>query len=146
MGSLGAFALAKELAPYMIKRGRGTLLFTGATAGYRGNPFQHAHTAAMGARRNLCQSLNAELGPQGIHVCHFNVDGVVDAPETLGQLAPEFYKHMQDEMVPNDEVLLPASIADTYWHVHTQPKNCWTFDLDIRPWKTKPWWNSEFNI
>jgi NAD(P)-dependent dehydrogenase (short-subunit alcohol dehydrogenase family) len=145
MGSLGAFAMAKEVAPAMLRRGQGTLLFTGATAGYRGNPFQHAHTAAMGARRNLCQSLNAELGPQGIHVCHVNVDGMVDAPETLGAMAPGLYEKMQAEMVPNDEVLLPASIADTYWHVHSQPRNCWTFDLDVRPWKTMPWFNTANN-
>ena len=146
MGSLGAFAMAKECAPFMLARGRGTLLFTGSTAGYRGNPFQHAHTAAMGARRNLCQSLNAELGPQGIHVAHINVDGMVDAPETLGKMAPGLYEKMQEEMVPNDQVLFPASIADTFWHLHTQPRNCWTFDLDVRPWSTMPWFNSEFNI
>ena len=91
MGAVGAFALAKECSPRMVQRGHGTLIYTSATAAYRGNKGQHAHTAAMGARRNLTQSLNAELGPKGIHVCHVNLDGPVDAPETIGKLMPEMY-------------------------------------------------------
>jgi NAD(P)-dependent dehydrogenase (short-subunit alcohol dehydrogenase family) len=63
--------------------------YTSATAAYRGNAGQHAHTAAMGARRNLCQSLAAELGSKGVHVCHINLDGAVDAPETIGKLMPD---------------------------------------------------------
>ena len=73
MGAIGAFALAKELSPYMVARGKGTLIYTSSTAAYRGNAGQHAHTAAMGARRNLTQSISAELAPRGIHVCHVNV-------------------------------------------------------------------------
>ena len=73
-------------------------------------------------------------------------DGMVDAPETLGAMAPGLYEKMQAEMVPNDEVVLPASIADTYWHVHSQPRNCWTFDLDVRPWQTMPWFNTANNL
>ena len=66
MGSLGAFAIAKEVSPYMISRGGGTIVYTSSTSAVRGNPGQHAHTAAMGGRRNLAQSLSAELGPQGM--------------------------------------------------------------------------------
>ena len=62
MGSLGAFSLAKEVAPYMLARGSGTIIYTSATAAYRGNAGQHAHTAAMAGRRHLAQSLNNELG------------------------------------------------------------------------------------
>ena len=142
MGALGAFALAKELSPYMIGRRKGTLIYTSSTAAYRGNAGQHAHTAAMGARRNLTQSISAELAPQGIHVCHVNLDGAVDSPETIGRLMPEAFAQMQEDKKPNDEILLPESVADTYWHLHTQPRNAWTLDLDLRPWQEKAWFNS----
>ena len=66
MGTLGAFAIAKEVSPHMISRGGGTIVYTSSTSAVRGNPGQHAHTAAMGGRRNLAQSLSAELGPQGM--------------------------------------------------------------------------------
>ena len=142
MGAVGAFALAKELSPYMVARGNGTLIYTSSTAAYRGNAGQHAHTAAMGARRTLTQSISAELAPKGIHVCHVNLDGPVDAPETIGRLMPDAFAEMQKNLKPNDEMLLPASIADTYWHLHTQPRNTWTLDLDLRPWQEKAWFNT----
>eukprot|EP00929_Paragymnodinium_shiwhaense_P106136 TRINITY_DN71313_c0_g1_i1.p1 TRINITY_DN71313_c0_g1~~TRINITY_DN71313_c0_g1_i1.p1 ORF type:complete len:295 (+),score=58.20 TRINITY_DN71313_c0_g1_i1:116-886(+) len=88
-GSLGAFALAKEVSPYMLKRGHGTIIYTSSTAAFRGNRGQHAHTAAMAARRALSQSVNHELAREGIHVCHVNLDGPVDAPDTLGKLMPD---------------------------------------------------------
>lgn len=103
---------------------------------------QHAHTAAMGARKNLCQSLNHELGPKGVHVCTVNLDGTVDSPETIGKLMPEMYKYLKEEKMPNDEVLLPPAIADTYWFLHNQHRSTWTFDLDLRPWQENPWFNS----
>jgi NAD(P)-dependent dehydrogenase (short-subunit alcohol dehydrogenase family) len=77
MGALGVFALSKELSPHMVRRGHGTIIMTSATAAYRGNARQHAHTAAMGARMRLAQSLNAELGPKGVHVAHVNLDGEI---------------------------------------------------------------------
>merc|ERR1712110_993596 len=80
LGILGAFATAKEAAKYMVPRGRGTIVYTSATAAFRGKELQHAHTAAMGGRRMLTQSLAAELGPKGIHVVHVNIDGLVNAP------------------------------------------------------------------
>ncbi len=132
-----------QVSPYMIKRGTGTLIFTSATAAYRGNAGQHAHAAAMGGRRMLSQSLNAELGPQGIHVCHVNVDGPVLAPETIGKmLGTEKFEAMVKEKVPKDELIIPESVADTYFMLHSQARSSWTHDLDIRPWKTMPWFNS----
>jgi NAD(P)-dependent dehydrogenase (short-subunit alcohol dehydrogenase family) len=101
MGAVGAFALTKEVSPYMIERGHGTIIFTSATAAYRGNAGQHAHTAAMGARRNLVQSFNAELAPKGIHCCHVNMDGPVDAPETIGKMMPEMFEKMLETKKPN---------------------------------------------
>lgn len=134
--------MAKEVAPAMLARGHGTMIFTSSTAAYRGNREQHAHTMAMGGRKNLTQSLNAELGPQGIHVCHVNMDAAILSPETIGKMMPQLFEQIKAEMVPNDGVLLPDSIADMYFYLHNQPKNAWTFDLDLRPWKEMPWFNS----
>ena len=118
MGSLGAFVGAKEVAPHMLKRGGGTMIFTSATAALRGNQGQHAHTAAMAGRRALCQSLNHELGGGGIHVCCVNLDGPVLSPETLGKLMPELYRKYCDERLPRDQIILPEAVAETYFMLH----------------------------
>ncbi len=144
LGTFGLFRLAHVLFPKMVERGRegqgGTLLVTSATAAVRGNSGQHSHAAAMGGRRMLCQTLNAEFAPQGIHVAHVVVDGSVDAPDTLGKLLGdnfEAYKASKGE----DGVIDPAALADTYWNLANQPRNCWTHEIDVRPWTDVPWWN-----
>eukprot|EP01043_Picozoa_sp_COSAG02_P005830 COSAG02_NODE_160_length_32694_cov_18.496947_24_plen_327_part_00 len=139
-GAVGAFALAKEVTPYMLRRGRGCLIFTSSTAAFRGNAGQHAHTAAMGARRNLCQSLNAELAAGGVHICHVNIDGTVDAPESIGKIVPEFYAELKAQ--GNDGLLQPDDVANTYWHLYSQPRTAWTLELDLRPFSEKAWFNS----
>jgi NADP-dependent 3-hydroxy acid dehydrogenase YdfG len=128
----------------MVERGRGCLLVTSATSAVRGNAGQHSHAAAMGGRRMLCQTLHAEFAPKGIHVAHVVVDGAVDAPDTLGKLLGdtfEAYKAMKGE----DGVIDPAEIAETYWHLAQQPRNCWTHELDLRPWTDVAWWNDNPN-
>ena len=87
IADLGLFRVAKTLMPLMEQRGSGTLLVTSATAAMRGNKNQHSHATAMGGRRMLCQTLNAEFAPKGIHVAHIVIDGMVDAPDTLRQNA-----------------------------------------------------------
>ena len=140
LGCFGLFRLAQTLMPRMAGRGRGSLLVTSATAAVRGNAGQHSHAAAMGARRMLCQTLNAEFGQQGIHVAHIVVDGAVDAPDTLGKMLGnrfEAFKAARGE----DGLIDPAALADTYWHLAHQPANCWTHELDVRPFSDTPWWN-----
>ncbi len=140
LGAYGLFRLAHAMFPAMVERGKGNLLVTSATAAVRGNTGQHSHAAAMGGRRMLCQTLNAEFGPQGIHVAHIVVDGSVDAPDTLGKLLGEkfeAYKAAKGE----DGVIDPGAIAETYWHLAQQPRNCWTHEIDIRPWTDVAWWN-----
>ena len=140
LGCFGLFRLAHALTPRMLERGRGTILVTSATAAVRGNAGQHSHAAAMGGRRMLCQTLNAEFGPQGIHVAHVVVDGSVDAPDTLGRMLGdrfEDYKTAKGE----DGVLDPAALAETYWHLAHQPRSCWTHEIDVRPFSDVPWWN-----
>ena len=99
----------KVLCPIMKERGKGTILVTSATAAMRGNATQHSHAAAMGARRMLCQSLNAEFSASGIHVAHIVIDGAVDAPDTLGKmLGPEmFQKFRETKGMEHDGLLLP---------------------------------------
>lgn len=140
MGCFGLFRLAHVMFPAMTARGKGSLLVTSATAAVRGNAGQHSHASAMGARRMLCQTLNAEFGPQGVHVAHVVVDGSVDAPDTLGKMLGdkfEAYKASKGD----DGVIDPGAIAETYWHLAQQPRNCWTHEIDVRPWTDTPWWN-----
>ena len=86
LATQGLFRTAKAVCPLMVGRGGGKILVTSATAAMRGNRGQHSHAAAMGGRRMLCQTLNAEFAPKGIHVAHILVDGAVDAPDTLGKM------------------------------------------------------------
>ena len=118
MADLGLFRVAKVLMPIMEDRGSGTLLVTSATAAMRGNKNQHSHAAAMGGRRMLCQTLNAEFASKGIHVAHIVVDGMVDAPDTLGKMLGEelFQQLRETKGMEHDGLLLPKEIAETYFH------------------------------
>ncbi len=143
LGTLGLFRLASSVCPLMVERGKGTLLVTSATAAVRGNAGQHSHAAAMGGRRMLCQTLNAELSPKGIHVAHIVVDGAVDAPDTLGKmLGPEKFQEMRETRGnEHDGLMLPARIADTYFHLAQQHRSVWTHEVDMRSFSDLPWWN-----
>jgi len=140
LACFGLFRLAHAMFPAMVERGRSTLLVTSSTASVRGNAGQHSHAAAMGGRRMLCQSLNAEFAPKGIHIAHVIVDGPVDAPDTLGKLLGdkfEAYKAMKGE----EGVIDPGALAELYWHLANQPRNCWSHEVDARPWTDVAWWN-----
>ena len=143
MATFGLFRLARVVLPRMVERGGGTLLVTSATAAMRGNRGQHSHAAAMGGRRLLCQSLNAEFASQGVHVAHIVIDGAVDAPDTLGRmLGEEAYRKLRETRGgANDGLLLPEKIADTYLHIARQHRSAWTFEVDLRPYADQPWWN-----
>lgn len=144
LGTYGVFRLAHALLPAMAARARtgthGTLLVTSATAAVRGNAGQHSHAAAMGGRRMLCQTLNAEFAPQGVHVAHVVVDGPVDAPDTLGKLLGDKFEGFKANKGA-DGLIDPAALAETYWHLAHQPRNCWSHEIDVRPWTDVPWWN-----
>ena len=145
MASFGLFRAAKVLCPLMVERGKGNILVTSATAAMRGNKNQHSHAAAMGARRMLCQSLNAEFGRQGIHVAHIVVDGAVDATDTLGKmLGPELYQQMRETRgMEHDGLILPEKVADTYYHLAQQHRSTWTHEIDIRSFSDLSWWNHD---
>ena len=143
LATFSLFRVASLVCPLMEERGKGTILVTSATAAMRGNSGQHSHAAAMGGRRMLCQSLNAEFGPRGIHVAHILIDGAVDAPDTLGKmLGPEkFQKLRESRGMEHDGLMLPAKIADTYFHIAQQHRSTWTHELDMRSFSDLPWFN-----
>lgn len=143
LGTFGLFRLASAVLPLMAARGKGTLLVTSSTAAMRGNGGQHSHAAAMGGRRMLCQSLNAEFAAKGIHVAHIVIDGAVDAPDTLGRmLGPEKFEQLREARgKERDGLLLPAQIAETYVHLARQHRSTWTHELDLRAFSDRPWWN-----
>jgi len=142
LATFGLFRLASAVCPAMEARGRGTLLVTSSTASVRGNAGQHSHAAAMGGRRMLCQSLNAEFGPKGIHVVHILIDGAVDAPDTLGKmLGAERFQALRESRGRADGLMQPERIADTYLHLARQHRSTWTHDIDLRSFSDRPWWN-----
>ena len=143
MGCFGLYRLARALTPLMEARGHGTILVTSATAAIRGNKGQHSHAAAMGGRRMLCQSLNAEFAPKGIHIAHILVDGAVDAPDTLGRMLGEenFRKLRETRGGEHDGLMLPEKMAETYYHIASQHRSVWTHELDLRSFSDTAWWN-----
>lgn len=143
MATFGLFRTASVVFPLMEKRGKGTLLVTSATSAVRGNAGQHSHAAAMGGRRMLCQSLNAQFAPAGIHVAHILVDGAVDAPDTLGKMLGKenFEKLRETRGMENDGLMLPEKMADTYFHIAQQHRSVWTHELDMRSYSDLAWWN-----
>jgi NAD(P)-dependent dehydrogenase (short-subunit alcohol dehydrogenase family) len=143
LGTFGLFRVASAVFPLMETRGKGTLLVTSATAAMRGNGGQHSHSAAMGGRRMLCQTLNAEFAPKGIHVVHIVIDGAVDAPDTLGKMlgAERFQQLRETRGMEHDGLMLPAKIADTYVHLAQQHRSVWTHEIDLRAFSDRAWWN-----
>ncbi len=120
---LAALLVAQAVLPAMIERGRGTLLFTGATASLRGSARFAALAVGKFGLRALAQSMARELGPKGIHVAHIVIDGAIDTPRAR-TLFPGRQPHT---------LLAPAAIAETYWSVYSQAPTAWTLELDLRP-------------
>ncbi len=142
LATFGLFRLAKSVCPLMEARGGGKILVTSATAAVRGNAGQHSHAAAMGGRRMLCQTLNAQYASKGIHVAHILVDGAVDAPDTLGKmLGPERFQELRETRGAADGLLQPEKMADTYYHIAHQHRSVWTHELDLRSYSDVAWWN-----
>lgn len=143
MATFALFRIAQAVTPHMAERAKGTILVTSATAAVRGNSGQHSHAAAMGGRRMLCQSLNAEFASKGIHVAHILIDGAVDAPDTLGKmLGPERFQQLRETRgMEHDGLMLPDRIADTYFHIARQHRSTWTHEIDMRSFTDSPWWN-----
>jgi len=127
VNGFGAFICAKEVAPAMIARGHGVMLFTGATAGVKAGPRSAAFGPAKFAMRGLAQSLSRDFSPRGIHVAWINVDGAIDIPRVRAR-----YPQMKEE-----NMLKPEAIAETYWHLAHQDRSAWTMELEVRPFTEK---------
>ena len=130
LAALSAFHFASAVAPRMAARGRGTIIFTGATASLRGGAGFSAFSGAMSAKRMLAQSLARELGPQGVHVAHVVVDGPIDTPFVRGVIGDAEFEARRD----NGGLLEPDAIAQAYWALHKQPRAAWTHEMDLRPY------------
>ena len=132
MACFAGFLMGREVAKAMLPRGRGTIIFTGATASLRGREGFAAFAGAKHALRALAQSMARELWPKGIHVAHPIIDGAIDT-EFIRANFPERYA-----LKDRGGILDPDSIAEAYWQLHRQPRDAWTHEPDLRPW-LEPW-------
>jgi NAD(P)-dependent dehydrogenase (short-subunit alcohol dehydrogenase family) len=126
---LGGFIFGRETIAQFKQRGRGTLFFTGASASLRAKPPFTAFSSAKAGLRALAQGMAREFSPQGIHVVHVVIDGVIDGDRARDQF-PELV-HAKGE----DGLLQLEAIANVYWSLHCQHPSTWTHELDLRPWK-----------
>jgi len=125
--AFAGFLTGREAARRMVVRGRGTVIFTGATASMRGGANFASFAGAKHALRALAQSMARELGPEGVHVGHIIVDGMIDS-EAVRSKFPDVA-----DALPEGGMLNADHIADAYWAMHAQPRDAWTFEMDIRP-------------
>ena len=131
LGCYAGFLFGREAARRMLARGRGTILFTGATASMRGAAQFAAFAAAKGGLRQVAQSMARELGPKNIHVAHIVIDGMIDNRRTRERMADR----VKD--LPADGMLATDAIAEAFWQIHAQPRSAWSFEIDLRPWSEK---------
>ena len=131
LGCYAGFLFAREAARRMTPRGRGTILFTGATASVRGSAQFAAFAAAKGGLRQVAQSMARELGPKNIHVAHVVIDGVIDNRRSRERMAERVTS------LPDDSLLATDAIAELFWQLHVQARSAWTFEADLRPWAEK---------
>ncbi len=132
MAAFAGFLAGREAARVMIPRGRGTMLFTGATASLRGGAGFSAFAGAKHALRALAQSLAREVGPKGVHVAHIVIDGAIDGAFIRGLMPDAAEKRAREE------ILVPDAIAKNYVWLYRQERSAWTFEMDLRPW-TELW-------
>lgn len=131
VGCLSGFLVGREAARRLVPLGRGTVIFTGASASIRGKPGFAHFSAAKAGLRMISQSMAREYGPLGIHVAHVVVDGGIDG-DRLRTRAPQLLNERGE-----DGLLDIAAIAETYWHIHRQPRSAWTQEVDLRPFKER---------
>lgn len=128
VNALSGFVFSKAAVEVMLPRGRGTIIFTGASGSLRGRAMFGGFAQGKAALRALAQSCAREFGPRGLHVAHVVIDGAVDG-DRINTLLP----HLKGKL-GEDGLLAPDAIAENYWHIHTQLRSAWTHELDVRPW------------
>ena len=134
MACYGGFLTGREAARLMVPRGHGSIFYTGSTASLRGGKGYAAFASAKFGLRGVAQAMARELGPQNIHVAHLIIDSGVDTAFVRGRIAAARGPEALEQMEP-DQLMNPASIAETYWRLHTQTRDAWTHELDIRPYR-----------
>ncbi|MGD9879067.1 MAG: SDR family oxidoreductase, partial [Reyranella sp.] len=136
MACYSGFLAGREAARLMLPRGRGNIFFTGATASLRGGVGYAAFAAAKAGLRAVAQSAARELGPRNIHVAHLVIDSGVDTAWVRERI-----KEREGEAalanLPPDRLMRPESVAESYWSLYNQPRDAWTFELEIRPFGEK---------
>ena len=137
MGCYAGFLCGREAARWMRPRGQGSLFFTGATASLRGGSGYAAFAAAKFGLRGMAQAMARELGPEGIHVAHLVIDAGVDTAFVRERIRLTGGEAALSRLQP-DQLMRPQAIAEVYWQLHTQPRDAWTFELDLRPYM-EPW-------
>ena len=130
MACLGGFLTGREAAKHMLPRRRGSIFFTGATASLRGGKGYAAFASAKFGLRALAQSMARELGPENIHVAHLVIDAGVDTAWVRERIQAS---GRDPAALPPDSLMNPASVGEAYWMLHQQPRDAWTFELDLRP-------------
>jgi len=125
---LGGFLTGRESARRMAPRGKGTILFTGASGSLRGRALFAAFSSAKAGLRAVAQSMARELGPNGIHVAHIVIDGGIEGDRLLVAFPGRQNEKGADGLLSIDV------IAETYWQIHLQQRSAWTHELDLRPW------------
>jgi len=128
MACLAGFLTGREAARHLLANGGGSIFFTGATASLRGGTGYAAFAAAKFGLRAVAQSMARELGPKNIHVAHLVIDSAVDTAWVRQRI-----EQATSGEVPKERLMEPASIAETYWQLHRQPRDAWTHELDLRP-------------
>jgi len=126
---LAGFHVGQQAAGRMVPAGGGTLVFTGATASEKARPPFTAFAVAKHGLRALAHGLAREFGPQGLHVAHVLVDGLIAGDQVLSRMPA-----LADRLGA-DGMLDPDAIADSYWHLHNQHRSAWTLELDLRPYR-----------
>ena len=134
MACLTNFLSGREAARYMVPRARGSIFFTGATAGMRGGKGFAAFASAKFALRGLAQAMARELGPEGIHVAHLIIDAGVDTAFVRDRIRD---RGDDPDQLPENTLMNPSSVAEAYWYLHNQPRDAWTHEIDLRPFAEK---------
>jgi NAD(P)-dependent dehydrogenase (short-subunit alcohol dehydrogenase family) len=130
------FLVGREATRCMLHHGRGTMLFTGATASVRGGKGFAAFAAAKFGLRAVAQSMARELGPKNIHVVHLILDGAVNSAAIHKRMKAQ--SGIEPSQIPADSLAETSSIAEAYWFAHMQTRDAWTHELDLRP-SVEPW-------
>jgi NADP-dependent 3-hydroxy acid dehydrogenase YdfG len=123
VNTMGLLYLAQRVAPAMVTAGQGAIIVTGNTSAQRGRANFAGFAPTKAAQRILAEAMARDLGPKGVHVAYIVIDAVIDVP-----WARERFKNK-----PDDFFIAPAAIADEAWHVASQPRSAWSFNVEIRP-------------